>query len=340
MKDLKFICVQPDDTYYTWQVHLWLESLRKLGHSDKAIVLVFIPNFREKNIRWGQVIDLYPEAEFHFYKDVDKISKFLGIYIPVLRPYCLMKHFDAHPELKEKAIFYCDSDVIFTPQFNIDKYKDDDVCYLSDTNSYINASYFDSKIRDVIPERLEEYKKIDVLEDISKMLGVSRAVCEKNNLNSGGAQYLLKNIDGDFWKRVLEGCLVVRTQLQAINKQYFENENRGFQSWCADMWSVLWNLWRRNQETRVVPEMDFAWAPDPVEKLKTIGILHNAGVTGPIMDKIPYFYKGAYHQGKNPFDDPHLKTVKENTESQKRCTHYYLTNLLELKDKYNVDYLK
>ena len=41
-KELKFICAQPDDSYYTWQVHLWLESLRKLGHSDKAIVLLYV----------------------------------------------------------------------------------------------------------------------------------------------------------------------------------------------------------------------------------------------------------------------------------------------------------
>ena len=49
MKDLRFICVQPDDTYFTWQVHLWLESLKEIGHSDKAIVLIYIPTNRAKN---------------------------------------------------------------------------------------------------------------------------------------------------------------------------------------------------------------------------------------------------------------------------------------------------
>ena len=39
MKDLKYLCVQPDDSYYTWQVHLWLESLKKRGESDKAMCL-------------------------------------------------------------------------------------------------------------------------------------------------------------------------------------------------------------------------------------------------------------------------------------------------------------
>jgi hypothetical protein len=38
MKDLKFQQFA-QMMYYTWQVHLWLDSLRDLGHSDKAIVL-------------------------------------------------------------------------------------------------------------------------------------------------------------------------------------------------------------------------------------------------------------------------------------------------------------
>ena len=82
MKDLKFICAQPDDTYYTWQVHAWLESLKTLGYLDKAIVLVYTPSFREKSDKWQKIQDLYPEAEFAYYKDEGDVSKHLGVYIP------------------------------------------------------------------------------------------------------------------------------------------------------------------------------------------------------------------------------------------------------------------
>jgi hypothetical protein len=163
MRELKFICAQPDDSYYTWQVHLWLESLKEIGQSDKAIVLIFIPKNRIQNPKWDQIVKLYPEAEFNFYKDEDNVSALLGIYIPVLRPYVLWKYSKEHPEISSKALFYCDSDILFTKDFNIDKFLEDDVNYLSDTNSYINASYFDSKIKDVLPEKLEEYKNRDVL---------------------------------------------------------------------------------------------------------------------------------------------------------------------------------
>jgi hypothetical protein len=338
MKDLKFICAQPDDTYYTWQVHLWLESLRKLGHSDKAIVLVFTPKSRKKNDKWKQIVDLYPEAEFVFYNDEDSVSDLLGIYIPILRPYVLWRYFKDHPEMSAKAVFYCDSDILFTEKFDIQQFIDDEINYLSDANSYINATYFDSKVKDVLPTKLEEYKTRDILAEIASVVGISREIAEENNEHSGGAQYLLKNVDAHFWSKVMNDCILIRTYLQKVNREFFENESKGFQSWCADMWAVLWNLWLRNQQTKVIPELAFAWAPDPITKLDTHTILHNAGITGPFMGNVPYFYKGAYHLGKDPFNDPHLNVVFQHEESKKRCTHYYITELLALKEKYNLNY--
>lgn len=338
MKDLKFVCVQPDDTYFTWQVHLWLESLREIGHSDKAIVLIYIPPDRQQNNKWQQVIDLYPEAEFHFYKDAGDLTNYLPIYIPILRPWTLWKHFKEHPELSDKAIFYCDADVLFTKSFNVDQFLEDEVCYLSNTNSYINASYFESKERDVLPEKLEEYKTRDILAEVMSLVGVEKQVAIDNNEHSGGAQYLLKNIDATFWNKVMNDCMIIRTYLQNVNKQFFENENKGFQSWCADMWGVLWNLWFRNYETKVVPEMEFAWSTDGIQKVDTCGILHNAGIVGPMQGTWPAFYKGKYHNGSDPTNDVHLNTVLNDEETKKHCNWYYANKLRELKLKYNLNY--
>lgn len=339
MKQLKFICAQPDDTYYTWQVHLWIESLRKIGHSDKAIVLIFIPSFRNKNEKWQKIIDLYPEAEFVFYKDEENsVSKLLGTYIPVLRPYCLMRYFDDNPNMHDHAVFYCDSDVVFTDNFNVDKFIDDDINYLSDTNSYINASYFDSKVNDVLPHKLEAYKEKDILEELAQKVGISREIAEQNNNNSGGAQYLLKNINSEYWSRVLTSCIIIRTYLQDVNKEFFENENKGYQSWCADMWAVLWNLWRNNAETKNIPELEFSWSSDPIEKLQRTGILHNAGIVDKHSMGYPAFYKGTYHTGKDPLEDSHLQVVLNDETTKKYCNHYYASQLIELKEKYNLKY--
>lgn len=341
MKDIRFICAQPDDNYYTWQVHLWLESLKEIGYSNKAIILIYIPSFRIKNNNWDQVVNLYPEAEFVFYKDeTSEITSLLKTYIPILRPYCLRNYFRDNADIQNKAVFYCDSDVVFTNSFNINDYINDDVNYLSNTNSYINASYFDSKEKDVIPHKLEEYKQRDVLDELCKKIGISREIAELNNLNSGGAQYLLKNINHEFWNDVLSSCMIIRIYLQSINKEFFENENKGFQSWCADMWAVLWNLWKIERETKVIPELEFSWSSDPIEKLKTTGILHNAGITDKRMGGLyPAFYKGAYHLGRDPFDDDvHLQEVLNNEISKKHCTNYYTQKLFELKHKYNLKY--
>ena len=339
MRELKFIQCAPDDQYFVWQTHLWLESLREIGYSRDATSLIFTPKTREFNVKWRQLEELYPESEFVYYKGPIEMNKLISVYIPIIRPYVLMKYFGEHPELSEKVIFYCDADVLFTERFNISNYINDDVCYLSNTNSYINASYFDSKIKDVIPQKLEEYKKRDVLQEVCQLVGISREIAEKNNNNSGGAQYLLKNIDSSFWTKVLGDCIKIRVFLQDINKEFFESENKGFQSWVADMLSVLWNLWFREKEVKVIEEMDFAWSSDNISKLDKVGIFHNAGITGLFNGETTVFYKGIYHTGKNPFTDPHLEEVYNSEKSKALCNWYYVDKMMKLKQKYEINYL-
>ena len=338
MKDLRFVCVQPDDTYFTWQVHLWLESLKEIGHSDKAIVLIYIPTNRTKNTKWQQIIDLYPEAEFHFYQDEGELDKYLPIYIPILRPWTLWKHFKANPELSNKAIFYCDSDVLFTKNFNVDNFIEDDICYLSNTNSYINATYFESKEKDVLPNKLEEYKTRDILGEVMSLVGVEKQIAYDNNEHSGGAQYFLKDVDATFWNKVMNDSLLIRTYLQKVNRDFFENENKGYQSWCADMWAVLWNLWFRGQQTKVINEMNFSWATDPIERLEENTLFHNAGIVSTHNGTYHCFYKGKYHNGGDPTQDPHLDAILNDEQSQKYCTWFYANKLKELKNKYNLNY--
>jgi len=138
---------------------------------------------------------------------------------------------------------------------------------------------------------------------VTSLVGITREICEKNNLHSGGAQYLLKNIGSSFWEKCIGDCIMIRQYLQNVNRQFFENENKGYQSWCADMWAVLWNLWLREQETKIIPEMEFAWSTDNIKKLDRVTILHNAGIASNYQGDVPVFYKGLYHNNKNPFLD-------------------------------------
>lgn len=339
-RELKFLTVCPDDTYYTWQVHLWLESLKKLNKSQDAIVLLFVPFGRNHNEKWKKIFELFPETEFKVYLDSENqiSSKYIPVYIPVLRPFMMWKYFKENPKMVDKAIFYCDSDILFMEDFNVEQFKDDNINYLSNTNSYINIDYFDNKWKDVLPEKQEEFKKMDIIAMLGSLVGITREVAEKYKNDSGGAQYLLKNLNADFWFKVLKDCIIIRTYLQKINSEFFESESKGFQSWCADMWAVLWNLWFIDGETKVVPEMNFAWSTDPIEKLQTHTILHNAGITKKVMGDFNAFYKGDYHTGQDPTKDPHLNIVLADKTTQTKCNWFYANELKKLKEKYKINY--
>ena len=50
------------------------------------------------------------------------------------------------------------------------------------------------------------------------------------------------------------------------------------------------------------------------------------------------FYKGKYHMGSDPMKDPNLEMIYNSEKSKQYCTHYYVTKLLELKEKYSLNY--
>lgn len=356
------MCAQPSDLYQVWQVNLWLESLKEFGYSDKAQVLIYHdPATGEPHEEWFKLFDRYPEAKFFIYDDVDKVNRLFSIYVSILRPYILKKHFKAHPELKNKAIFYCDCDIILTGKLGIEKYLQDNVNYLSDTRDYINSDYLLSKLTEecIDPKALEASKTRDVLAELAALSGISKDVLIRNKETAGGAQYLLKNIDWHFWESVFNVTLAIRMHLMDFNQSYMqgktpgERENKGFQSWCADMWGVLHTLWALDRETAIVPEMEFAHANSEVEKLKEAVILHNAGIesSGKLKARIvvdgkkervevecPAFYKGKYIE-ESPFRRlDEVEEVANDTVSKQYCTAIYADKLLQLQAKYGLTY--
>jgi hypothetical protein len=246
--------------------------------------------------------------------------------------------FKEHPQESANAIFFCDSDILFTKDFNIDAYIDDDINYLSDSVSYMGATYIENKYREVLPEKLEEYQSKDILQEILTCAGVTRETAVANQEHSGAAQYLLKNSTAAFWAKVLNDSIVIRLKMQELNTKYFPSQELGFQSWCADMWAILWNLWYFKEEVKVIPEMAFSWASDRIEVLETKTIFHNAGITDETMGDHLCFYKGKYHLGSDPTKDPTLDKILESKESQQYGTWYYAKKLKELSLKYNINY--
>lgn len=327
MRELKIITCQPNDLYFNWQLRVQLTNMRKYDLTGRYTALIRVHTNRsvggDFNTAWKRLEKDFPEVNFVYYQDDEKLQSLIlrFNYIPLLRPWLLAKYFQDHPELKNAAILYQDSDVIFTKKPDFSRLLDDDICYLSDTKSYIAASYFDSKIKDVLPEKVEDYKRVDILDDLLKEFGINRALGTIMESGSGGAQYLLKNITSEFWQDVLKGCILTRINLHSVNKRFFENEDKGFQVWCADMWSILFNLWRRAITTKCPTEMDFCWATDPIEKWDRVQFYHDAGAhTREVEAGHQLFHKRDQKYIDNkavPFDED-LSFV-----SSKYCSYHY-----------------
>ena len=333
MKPILITC-QPTDTYFVWQNHLYIESCLEQGFEEEQIhILLYNPKGRAYNDKWNKLKECYPKINIFVYEDKG-VQQYLGIYIPILRPHILWQHFEAFPELQDRTIIYTDSDILWLKSLNINHLLEDNINYVSDANSYLNYSYFESKYKDVLPSKIEQVKERDFLNEICRIIGIDKQVVIDNNLNTGGVQYILKNVNGAFWKKVEEDVLKIRVHLQQVNREFFKDENTGIQSWCADLWAVQFNLWFFSKESKVAKELDFAWSTDSISKIDTYPILHNAGIVSETGNGYPAFYKGKYHQGSNPIEDPQLQVILNNEQSQKYCTWYYTKKLLELKNNY------
>lgn len=352
-KELVIITCQPSDLYYIWQTQIFLESCKEKGYLSACQILIYHntdKNKPELPKEWKQLSSMYPEARFFIYED-NQLTNLLSLYEPIIRPHTLARHFKQYKYLSKCAVFYCDCDIVLTEKFNIEKFIDDDINYLSDTKSYINSDYFDSKVKDVLPEKLDAYKKRDILDEVAKFSGIDRAVCEQNKENAGGAQYLLKNITYRFWEKVFESCIYIRIHLVNVNIAFFKDEDKGFQSWCADMWAVLHTLWAMNRKTKIVPELNFSWATSFIEEYDKNPIYHNAGITSDSRVKLikpdkdgnrwidcPAFYKQNY-KSISPFGDiESLKLLLESPQTKEICNSKYVEKIIELKNKYSINY--
>lgn len=342
-----FLSAQPHTLYFHWQVEVQIVHFRKMGISDKMHILVWYPEedewvkvtngtevnrYKQKTdtAKWIALQEKYPEVKIFLYKDegVD-----LDLYISQLRPHILSRHFDKHPELKDEVIFYHDSDILFRELPDFEELTKGDICWQSDTSGYLDYNYLRSKeIQGSIPE----HEAIDVLCSVGN---ISRDTLISYTGRTGGAQYILRGIDGDFWRDVERQCIGIRMAFtrndshdiqrnprtkellkDSINTKYFSTENAGFQSWCADMWAVNMALWNRGKVTDTTPLLDFSWGSDDRKRYMQKPIYHNAGVVSPNNGQ---FYKGSWRD-KSPIGQVH-KVRKDS------ATYFYVQAINEVK---------
>ena len=292
MNDMIYMCAQPAIDYYAWQVEVMLDNFIENKVDPKNIHIV-CSHYGTVPEKWEKLRTKYSDVTFAFYID----ERFKPGYIPSVRPHVLHKHWVHNPELASKTVFYHDCDIVLAKPFDTEGLMDLDTCYVSDTASYIGANYIRSKG--------EHY-----LDLMTGIVGVNKQYVIEQEKNSGGAQYILKNIPTEFWRKVYQDC---ETMFRLVNQQIAKDQPpHAIQIWCADMWAVLWNLWVLDRKVETTNKLSFSWATSPISEWDKHPIYHNAGVTGPG----ELFYKGAYI-GKLPYD------IKQESFSNKFCAYNY-----------------
>jgi hypothetical protein len=156
-----------------------------------------------------------------------------------------------------------------------------------------------------------------------EIVGIDKEVVKDNELNAIGAQYLMKGIDAEFWADVERDCERLFKEITDLNNEKIELDRRTMppgesrqpyhplQIWCADMFAVLWNGWKRGNQTICHPDLEFSWATSLESEWDKYNIFHNAGVTN---SNQGLFYKALYIQ-----ELPYNKQleIKEGTASKK-----------------------
>lgn len=360
-KKLKILSCVTDVPRFHWETDVFLGNIQEYGLLKDVTVLIFQQRhffMNDFSPEWKRLEDKYPEAEFVYYKDVTNITRICTIfnYIPLFRLYVLQEYFKKYPELEKETIVYLDSDIIFTKEIDWKKYTEDNVNYVSwtgnpeRTDNYLWQPYFDGKIAQVRPDRLEAYKKIDVLGKVANICGTTREVVTQNNLNIGGAQYILKNINSQFWTDCFNASCEVKLYLEDVNRNYMigdtplEKQNNGIQAWCADMMALLFTLMKNKAEIRAPKELDFAWSTDRIERLNSVLFCHNAGVTSDAKIRVafeknpdgskkeiegPLFYKGKYNNRYPEQDLEELEAIYNNEVNKGFCNNYYLGQIIK-----------
>jgi hypothetical protein len=297
LKQMRFVSAQPAIEYYTWQVEVMLNNFIEMGINLNQVDIVCWKQNGVIPESWQKLANGYA-ARFFFYDDTRETKN----YISSIRPNILKQHWNARPEIWDDVIFYHDSDIVFTKPINFDQFLLGSTWYGSDTRWYIGHDYIISKGE-------------DILDEMCKIVDIDKQVVKDNELNSIGAQYIMKGITAEFWENVEKDCERLFKEITDINnvKKQADTSYHELQIWCADMWAVLWNGWKLGYKTECHKDLEFAWGSSPEKDWFDMNIFHNAGVTESTSG---LFYKAEY-MNELPYNKP--LQIKEGTASY----HYW-----------------
>jgi hypothetical protein len=302
ISNMKYVVATSDTPYFRWQMLVQINNFKRLGILDDLTYVVSIRSRRSAKLNH---IQKETGVKIFTYKDERIGSK----YSSSIRPHILKKHFTKFPD-DSKMFYYLDPDVLFRekPEYSDYIYLTPD-WFVSDTKSYLNTRYIKSKG--------EELFKL-----MCKSINIDTELVENMDSGAGGAQYIMKNADADYWDNVEKDSETLYELMTSTSHKY--NPEHPIQAWTADMWAVIWNAWKLGHITIVWDDMKFSWATDNINAYEKSNIFHNAGV----FDQTDLFNKTHYIE-KHPFDDD-FSYVDSNRGSIK-----YVEEILDTKKNFS-----
>lgn len=266
-----FVTAQQDNKYMLWQLYVQMSNFRRLGIEDKAIVLIGYDHYPSPYI---DVLRKQTSATVIAYPD-DRVDK---SYTPSIY-FHLVSKFLSHHCITEPILFH-DNDVIFRELPDFNALNSDDVHYFSDCTNYLSHSLY-------CPHNIGT---------MAQTIGMTydQISC---HMSVGGAQYLFKSHDANWWKRIADEA--PRFHQTMVSMTPTKGHKRP-DPWMAGMWLLQWSLWREGVNTQTHPELNFTWPTYSARTWTSTKILHNAGVMP--HQKNVMFHKGSYVD-RSPFRD-------------------------------------
>lgn len=287
---MRYIMSQTTTTKFRWQLKIAIGNLLSLDvpKEDIFVVLIEAPDGdpdTEKDIRSLGV-------NVETYKFPSSFTRY-G-YIPMVKPYGLYKYFSGHPEDVPYTYMYQDSDVIYRELIDESTLSVDATHWTgSDTASYVGLDYIKSKGED-LPQKMADACDIDV------------SIIENIGENAPGAQIIMNSPDPEWFKDSYEYCQKLYKELADLEPIYKEKyklegnpDEYPIQKWAAQMWTDLWFPAQGGITWSIDHQLDFCFATDTKERMDTLKIYHDAGVTA---DDKTHFYKGGYEHSE-PFGE-------------------------------------
>lgn len=329
MNDILFVTAQPDVPYFHWQSKLYIHNFIEKGIKASNIHVIFSLVNKNDKPSEGALEIKKMGVNVHFYQDERNIKT----YIPSIKPFLIHKWIE-EDQSRGKLFFLHDADIIFRELPNFSGLLNDEIIYVSDTVGYIGYNYIVDCCKRYELQHPDSEKN-QLLKEMTNVVGIDIEIVKKNQENSGGGQYLIKNTNNQIWKKISEDSSVMYHQMLDYQKRFPINPGQ-IQFWTAEMWSLLWNLWVDNKNIQISKELDFSWATDNTDVYEKNKILHMAGVTDNL--KTTKFYKGDFID-QNPIEKLKEEETYFDYIDEKSSTIKYIDVMKSFLQKQKVSYL-